>query len=133
MLAASVDVLILNILVMYTWSAVGVTFFGGRLTQEAGDLGHLVKHDSPAMDYNGSNLVFNFNDVPSAVIMMFCVTLNQWMNANIVATLAIFGTTWPAYFAVLFFWVSYFVSSVLVAFNVFVAFAIDAYCVMIDP
>jgi hypothetical protein len=125
MLTTSIDVLVLNLFVLFTWASIGVQAFGGTLTEsfKASD----VDPRAEAAGYDGSFLVLNFNDLPSAMVSMFVVMLCQWWGVLADACLSVFGTTTSGYIGVLLFFVSYYVLAVLVAFNVLVAFAIDAF------
>jgi len=117
------NVLAMNFLVIYLWSAAGVQLFGGQLYK-----------DSPALqgqdfDYFDSHFqVYNFNDMLMAMVTLFFFTLTTWVDqiaVVCVATADPFTLRWFLNWGHL---LSFYVASPLLAFNVFTAFSIDVFC-----
>jgi len=123
MIATCWNVLAMNFLVIYLWSAAGVQLFGGKLYK-----------DNPALqgkdlDYFESHFqVYNFNDMLMAMVTLFFFTLTTWVDPIAVvcaATAEPFTLRWVLNWGHL---LTFFVASPLLAFNVFTAFSIDVFC-----
>merc|ERR1719188_815817 len=107
----------------YIWSAAGLQLFGGELYKS----NHAFKElDLDLFDSNFQ--IFNFNDMCLAAMTMFLVTITGWIDQVAVACLAVYKSYSLGWFFSMTFWVSFYVGSVLIAFNVFTAFSIDVYC-----
>mmetsp|Transcript_138433 Transcript_138433/g.239294 ORF Transcript_138433/g.239294 Transcript_138433/m.239294 type:complete len:823 (-) Transcript_138433:206-2674(-) len=138
MVQASFDVLLINILVLYIWSAWGLQMFGGQLYKQNG------KYVTTPDDYfDGNLMVFNFNDVISGFTTLFFFALTGWVPEIGEAMILLSGTldehgeqtgqanmkfklfTW-------FFLISFYVASPLIAFNVFTAFSMDVFASIQD-
>jgi len=123
MMSTCTDVLCMNFLVIYLWSSAGVQLFGGRLYEsnprlEGQDLGYFSSHYQ----------VYNFNDMPSSMVTLFFNTLGTWNDPIATACMALadhFTLFWLLSCAFL---GSFYISSPLLAFNVFTAFSIDVFC-----
>jgi len=123
MIATCWNVLAMNFLVIYLWSAAGVQLFGGKLYK-----------DNPAfegkdLDFFDSHFqVYNFNDMLMAMVTLFFFTLTTWVDPIAVvcaATAEPFTLQWVLNWGHL---LTFFVASPLLAFNVFTAFSIDVFC-----
>lgn len=134
MLQACSDVLLINGLVIYLWSAAGLQLFGGELYIENPKLSwnYDIDDDDSWPDYFGSHCeVYNFNDVPLGMITLFYFCIVGWVPevAEIVIMLAGEGKTarnGPK-IVIYTFLLSFYIASILIAFNVFTAFSIDIF------
>jgi hypothetical protein len=106
MISASHDLLLFTFSVIALWGSVGVLLFAGT-----------AKSDDPLLE------LWNFDTLPSALFTLVILTLTGWNDAIYGAY---YDHAWGSWVPLAFF-ISYYVASVLVAFNVFVAFAIDAF------
>ena len=119
-LAACAPVLGLIFCISFAWSAAGVALFGGRLY--AG---------SPALDgtdYEDSDYyLLNFNDLVLGLLPLFAMVTSGGPVSEVIDAAARArrpeGQQWVGYA----FFISYYVVGVLVAFNIFSAFIIDAF------
>jgi len=121
------DVLCMNLLMIYLWSALGQLLFGGKLYES-----NPVLKDSD-LDYFESHFqVYNFNDMICGSITMFFVTITGWVDSVTLATVAL-HPQWTLEWAIAHtFWGSFYLSSVLIAFNVWTAFSIDVFTTLED-
>jgi len=117
------DVLIMNFLVIYLWTAVGQQLFGGKLIK-----GNPALADNDDLDFFDSHFqIYNFNDMLLGMITMFFVTITQWIDQITIVCMALYDHYTVGWFATCAFWLSFFVASPLIAFNVFTAFSIDIF------
>lgn len=110
MLRGSLDVILFFIVVIYFWGAVAVACFGGRMKEGKDD---------------GLDL-FNFDDLPNAVFTLTLFLLKVWWDELFAACLSSFDTVGAKIGTTIFF-VAFYICGVLVAFNIFVPFAISAF------
>jgi len=121
MLSTCSDVLLMNVLVIYLWSALGVQLFGGKLSKLDSKI-----RDS---DYFDSNFeVYSFNDVPSAMVTLVFFMLTDWVDPVAGVCMQLADRFTPFWFVSTGFMLSFYVVSPLLAFNVFTAFSIDVFC-----
>lgn len=121
MLSTCSDVLLMNVLVIYLWSALGVQLFGGKLSK----LNPKIR-DS---DYFDSNFeVYSFNDVPSAMVTLVFFMLTDWVDPVAGVCMQLADRFTPFWLVSTGFMLSFYVVSPLLAFNVFTAFSIDVFC-----
>mmetsp|Transcript_70585 Transcript_70585/g.140057 ORF Transcript_70585/g.140057 Transcript_70585/m.140057 type:complete len:774 (-) Transcript_70585:78-2399(-) len=117
------NVLAMNFLVIYLWSAAGVQLFGGKLFKDNPIL------QGKDLDYFESHFqAYNFNDMLMAMVTLFFFTLTTWVDPIAVACAA---TAEPLTLQWVLTWghlLTFFVASPLLAFNVFTAFSIDVFC-----
>jgi len=117
------NVLAMNFLVIYLWSAAGVQLFGGKLYKDNPVL------QGKDLDYFDSHFqVYNFNDMLMAMVTLFFFTLTTWVDPIAIALTATaeqFTMQWFLNWSHL---LSFYVASPLLAFNVFTAFSIDVFC-----
>eukprot|EP00971_Amphidinium_carterae_P312269 6206687-Amphidinium_carterae.1 len=125
MLLACVDVLLINVLVIYLWSALGTQLFGGMLY----DSNPLLK----GSDYLDSHFqVFNFNDMGMSFLTLFYFVLTGWVDQVATALIALspFGSfNWLLTYGYL---ISFYILGFMLAFNVWTAFSIDVFCGLQD-
>lgn len=123
MLTTCRDVATMNFLVIYLWSAAGVQLFGGKLRQGSPAL------KGQDLDYFGSNFqVYNFNDMISGMVTMFFFTITGWFDPLVAVCLALSENYTAFSIGTYAFMLSFYLISVLLAFNVFTAFSIDVFC-----
>lgn len=117
------DVLAMNFLVIYLWSAAGVQLFGGQLCKSNP---RLANQD---LAYFGSHYqVYNFNDMFMGMVTMFYFTLVTWIDPIASACMELADKyTWQ-WFLNYAFLLTFYVASPLLAFNVFTSFSIDVFC-----
>jgi len=120
------DVLVMNLLMIYIWGAAGVQLFGGQLYKNNPVL---KGAGEDVMQYFGDHLlVFNFDDMVMAMMTMFLVTITSWNDQIARVCIATYNSHSVGGFVSMAFWVSFYIASPLIAFNVFTAFSIDVYC-----
>jgi len=123
MVTTCLDVLFVNVLVIYLWSAVGVQLYGGKLYESN------PAFEGKSLDYFGNHYeVYNFNDVPLGMISLFFFTLGSWVDPVAQACMALHKDFTLSWFASAVFLFGFYVFSPLLAFNVFTAFSIDVFC-----
>eukprot|EP00927_Polykrikos_kofoidii_P067285 TRINITY_DN62796_c0_g1_i1.p1 TRINITY_DN62796_c0_g1~~TRINITY_DN62796_c0_g1_i1.p1 ORF type:complete len:802 (+),score=129.90 TRINITY_DN62796_c0_g1_i1:40-2406(+) len=110
MMRASEEVLRYFLIVLFFWGALGVAIFGGRIKAKEGDQLQL----------------WNFNDLPNAMFSLVIMVLISWWDDLFIACLDSFQEIGFKLLVVMFF-IACYVSAVLLAFNIFVPFAISAY------
>jgi len=121
------DVLMMNVLVIYLWSAAGMQLFGGELYAsnprlQSQDLAYFKNHYE----------IYNFNDLPLGVVTLFFCMLGSWNDALASVCLALSQRLSMFWFlAGVFHW-SFYIASPLLAFNVYTAFSIDVFCQLKD-
>jgi len=133
MLATCADVLLMNFLVIYIWSALGVQLFGGELYEANPKFVQYFasQPNGTALDYFGSNFnILNFNDVFMGCVTLFLVMLTNWIDPVAVVTMALNPTYSVSWFFAVIFHLGFYLASPLLAFNVFTAFSIDVYCLL---
>merc|ERR1740123_1443770 len=107
---------------IYLWSALGQLLFGGELYKTN------PKLKGQSLEYFDSHLeVYNFNDMVLGAVTMFFVTITDWVEPVASVCLALHETYSFKWFLVMGFWLSFYVGSVLIAFNVWTAFSIDVF------
>uniref|UniRef100_A0A7S2HY09 EF-hand domain-containing protein n=1 Tax=Alexandrium andersonii TaxID=327968 RepID=A0A7S2HY09_9DINO len=127
MVRTCLDVLAMNFLVIYLWSAAGVQLFGGQLYESnprlAGqDLAYFSSHYQ----------VYNFNDMFMGMITLYYFTLGTWIDPLASACMELadkYTFQWSLNYIFL---LSFYVASPLLAFNVFTSFSIDVFCNLQD-
>lgn len=138
MVQASFDVLLINILVLYIWSAWGLQLFGGELYTQNG---RYIKMKPDDLDYYDQKLqVFNFNDVLSGFCTLFFFALTGWVPEIGEAMILLSGDVGEGNQAVnipfkLFTWfflLTFYLASPLIAFNIFTAFSMDVFASIQD-
>lgn len=117
------DVLAMNFLVIYLWSAAGVQLFGGQLCESnarlAGqDLAYFSSHYQ----------VYNFNDMFMGMITLYYFTLGTWIDPIACACMELADKFTFQWFLNYGFLLTFYVGSPLLAFNVFTSFSIDVFC-----
>lgn len=128
MLQTCKDVLIMNILVIYLFSAIGQQLFGGEFYVSNPRLAETTD-DVAGLDYFDSHFqVFNYNDMFQGFISLFLWMLTDWFDQIAVVSIALHPAYTPGWFAANAFNLSFYLCSVLLAYNVFAAFSIDVYC-----
>jgi len=122
MIDTCMDVLAMNFLVIYLWSSIGLTFFGGQLYESN------PKFANQDLDYFNSHYqVYNFNDMLAALISCFFVMITSWIDPIAVVCMQLHERGTIMWFVSGGFWYFFYVASPLIAFNVFTAFSIDVY------
>eukprot|EP00403_Amphidinium_massartii_P037698 CAMPEP_0178440972 /NCGR_PEP_ID=MMETSP0689_2-20121128/37178_1 /TAXON_ID=160604 /ORGANISM="Amphidinium massartii, Strain CS-259" /LENGTH=748 /DNA_ID=CAMNT_0020064011 /DNA_START=61 /DNA_END=2304 /DNA_ORIENTATION=- len=121
------DILMMNFLVCYLWSALGLQLFGGELYE-----------DNPAfkglgLDYFDSHFqVYNFNDMLLALLTLFWFLITGWVDQVAQVCMAL-GTPYSMkHYLFAGFFYGFYVAAVLLAYNVFAAFSIDVYIQLTD-
>jgi len=118
---------------IYLWSAWGLQLFGGQLFES----NPALKEQKDDLDYFGSHFqVYNFNDMLMAMVTMFFVTITNWSAQVAVVTMALSEHMTFSWLLTCTFWLTFYIGSPLIAFNVFTAFSIDVFCKiqeMMDP
>jgi len=117
------DVLAMNFLVIYLWSAAGVQMFGGELWEgnprfKGQELAYFESHYQ----------VYNFNDIPQGMVTLLFFTLGSWLDPIASACMALaepYTFHWALTGAFL---LTFYVASPLLAFNVFTAYSIEVFC-----
>jgi len=123
MISTCLDVLLMNFLIIYLWSALGVQLFGGQLVEDNPRLA------GKGLDYFDSHFeVYNFNDMPSGMVTLFFFMITNWVDQIATVCMALAPEFSPFWFVTCAFLLSFYVLSPLLAFNVFTAFSIDVYC-----
>jgi len=113
------NVLTMNLLTLYLWSAWGMLVFGGKLYQSNPRL------EGQDLDYFDSHFqVYNFNDMILGCVTMFFVTITGWVDEVPNACFQLYEEHSSMWFMNGGFWLSFYVASVLIAFNVWTAFSI---------
>jgi len=117
MVTASGDALTMNLIVLLCWSALGNLLWGGGLYT-----------GNPALkgtDYIKNHLeVYNFNDPSMGCLTLLLILLTGYQSEIVAACGQLSGDNMVV---ALVFFISFWVVSILWAFNVFIAFAIEAY------
>mmetsp|Transcript_79628 Transcript_79628/g.206852 ORF Transcript_79628/g.206852 Transcript_79628/m.206852 type:complete len:550 (+) Transcript_79628:407-2056(+) len=125
------DVLVMNLLMIYLWSSAGLQLFGGQLFES----NPVLKGED--LDYFSSHFeVYNFNDMILGMVTMFFVTITNWTAQVAEVTIALYEHFTFGWYMACGFWLTFYVGSPLIAFNVFTAFSIDVFCKieeMTDP
>jgi len=117
------DVLVMNLLMIYLWSAWGLQLYGGQLVESNPAL------KGQDLDYFGSHFqVYNFNDMVLAMVTMFFVTITNWVDQIAIATFTLSEHFTFNWYMTCVYWLTFYVGSPLIAFNVFTAFSIDVFC-----
>jgi len=117
------DVLVMNMLMIYLWSAWGLQLFGGQLFES-----NPILKDQDLAYFESHYQVYNFNDMGLAMVSMFFVTITNWNAPLVDATLALYRHFTFDWYMSCAFWLTFYVGSPLIAFNVFTAFSIDVFC-----
>jgi len=113
----------MNLLVVYLWSAWGLQLFGGQLYEDN------PKLKEADLDYFSSHFqVYNFNDMVLGMVTMFLVTITNWVDPIAAACLVLSDDYSFNWFLAGIFWLTFYVGSPLIAFNVWTAFSIDVFC-----
>eukprot|EP00971_Amphidinium_carterae_P066189 1311019-Amphidinium_carterae.1 len=118
MVMVCADVLLLNVLVIGLWSALGTQLFGGKLY----DSNQLLKGSA----YIDSHFeVFNFNDMGMSFLTLFYFVLNGWVDEVATALVALTepgSFSWHVTYGYL---ISFYIFGFMLAFNIWTAFSID--------
>jgi len=121
MVMACLDVLLMNVLVIYLWSALGTQFFGGMLY----DSNPLLK----GSDYLDSHFqVYNFNDMGMSFLTLFYFVLTGWVDQVATALIALAEPASITWFVTYGYFISFYIFGFMLAFNIWTAFSIDVFC-----
>mmetsp|Transcript_108088 Transcript_108088/g.302776 ORF Transcript_108088/g.302776 Transcript_108088/m.302776 type:complete len:786 (+) Transcript_108088:80-2437(+) len=119
------DVLAMNLLMIYLWSAAGLQLFGGQIYKS-----NPILKDAD-LDYFESHFeVYNFNDMGAAMVSMFFVVLTDWVDQISLACMALHEHYTVGWFLTVFYWLSFYIGAPLIAWNVWTAFSIDVFCMI---
>lgn len=125
MVATCGDVLAMNLLILYLWSAAGVQLFGGQLYKSNPAL------KDADLDYFSVHFeVYNFNDMGAAMVSLFFVLLTDWVDQLSSACMALHEHYTLPWCVAVFYWISFYVGAPLIAWNVWTAFSIDVFCMI---
>mmetsp|Transcript_60142 Transcript_60142/g.111529 ORF Transcript_60142/g.111529 Transcript_60142/m.111529 type:complete len:779 (+) Transcript_60142:60-2396(+) len=119
------DVLLLNVLVIGLWSAIGTQLFGGRLY----DSNPLLK-GSAYLDSHYE--VFNFNDMGTSFLTLFYFVLTGWVDEVALALVALTEPGSFSWYVTYGYLLSFYIFGFMLAFNVWTAFSIDVFCNLQD-
>mmetsp|Transcript_45898 Transcript_45898/g.106710 ORF Transcript_45898/g.106710 Transcript_45898/m.106710 type:complete len:742 (-) Transcript_45898:164-2389(-) len=127
MVSSCKDILMMNFLVCYLWSAFGLQMFGGELYKDN------PKFKGMDLDYFASNFqIYNFNDMLLALLTLFGFVITGWVDQVSVVCMSLTDPYSVRSFIVSGFFFGFYIASPLLAFNVFAAFSIDVYMKLAD-
>lgn len=116
-------VLVMNLLVIYLWSSWGMQLFGGKFYDSN------PAFEGQDLDYFSSHFqIYNFNDMILSMVTLFFVMVTNWVDQIAIACLTLHANDTFRWIASWVFWLTFYVGSPLIAFNVFTAFSIDVFC-----
>jgi len=116
------DVLMMNVLVIYLWSAAGNQLFGGELYASN------PKLKSQDLSYFDSHYqIYNFNDLLLGLVTLFFFMLGSWNDALASVCMGLSKRLTLSWFLAGFFHLSFYVAGPVLAFNVYTAFSIDVF------